>query len=235
MTLEKAIDRLKTRVEVDLEAEIDLENNEALADEITRAAKQFWRDSYYSYEVALPFTLVADQPAYDTLVSASKPVFHAWDLYINGTWIFYYPWPEFRRLNSTYATESSNSKVAMWTHTGPTEIRLSPPPNSTAVNASGNIMAGFVEHPTLHFGNDREVELSGAEVTHLTIVNKAAVNMTPSHVASAEGIVRRNSFIKEYQEATEKMRNENLERVKPLTRRSNPAKRGRIFTYGYFG
>lgn len=237
MTLSQAVDRLRARCRVDLEAEVDLEDNEAAVRELMTAAQEFSRDSYayWSPRSALTVTVKTGAAAgrFNTLSECGDRMFHCYGVHINGQWLSHYDLPDFERMFSEYWSLSTTSTPGAWTHVNPEEIWIGDPPNSTAAAADDNWCRGFIEHPVMVWASEKDLQLRGAGVYHNLIVTKAALNCTIGNVSSDQGIRRRREYEKDYVLKTERYKSENLARVRPLTKKDTIGRTRRLFGVGH--
>lgn len=251
MTLAEAVARLRTRVRVDLEAEVDLDDNEVAAEELVKGAKRTSRDAYLFWKMKADLTLgsaaaLATAPEYNLLdpdICASL-MFHIYDLHVNGDWITRVTEPEFEIAAMDYHNETAAAKVNIWCPIGLETVRISPPLNSTGYGASDNFARGFIEYPTWDYGNYSGTEMLGAPHMHDLYVDNAALAISVSYVASTEGLQRRAAIERNYSMKVfggkdamgnfrEGLQGKNLERVRPLTRKATGGLHRRVFTVGH--
>ena len=218
MTLRQAVTRLRTRFEIDLDAEFDVENDAECVRELMVAAKEVSRDSYLLWTWKAALTLITGEPEYNLLTSTvcAKPVFHPYLVYLNGVELVECQWDEFVAQNPNYFSASNNSNPWCWVRTPPSIIRLADPPNATAVAYSNNFVVGAVEHDEYNITDHENIELQGPKVMHDLIVDKCFLNNSKSYVADTPGYARRANTEKAYNEKTEKFQAENKSRYRKL-------------------
>lgn len=241
MTLQESIERLRTRLQVDLESEVDLDDNVQATEEIVRAAKEVSRETYSLWDSYVAIHLIADVAEVNLLNVASsstvpyldRSMHHIYGVHVNGSWLnFQDPSEFFTNYNTSYYNEASNAHPGVWTWAGSDVIRLSAPPNATAVAASDNFTLGFAEHDVYDYANYKDVELQGPSATHLMIVDKAAINVSLSYVSTAQGLQRRGQIEKAYAERASFYKAQNLARQRPLKRKAGAGTQRRVFGIG---
>lgn len=253
MTLAESVERLRNRVKVDLEAEVDIDDNEVAADEIVTAAIEFSRDAYCFFERRSSLTLAvntgSDTGKFNLLTACEHRMFdlrsaNGYAVHINGSFLREMTPSDFEECYQDYYNLGTTANPSHWSYSGPNEIVLGNPPNATAVAASDNYVSGFREHGVYTYNLNKDDELQGDRRWHRLIVIKAALNISEGFVSSEQGFKRRGSFQKTYNLAVfggvdsssgtvfTGMRNENLERVRPLERKLVAGTRRRIFGIG---
>lgn len=234
----------RARLNVDSEAEFDIDDNEACALALSLAAQEVTREGYVLpvWEAAL--TLVADQAEYVlTTACAADLIFEAEEIHVNGNWLQRLLPQDFRRAVGDYHTESSHSKPGFWTPVGPDKIRISQPPNSTAVAASDNFVKGWALHPLYTFGQNNDDPFLGPVNAHQLYVDRAVLDNSVGNVASQEGMARRREIERKYSlringgrdangQEVQGLKNQNLELYKPLMRQHRAGSRRRFFGIG---
>lgn len=231
MTLSEAIERLGTRFELDVDADFDVDSQEAMITAISDAAKDFTRKSYCLFTMQAALTLTVDQPEYSLLDPAvcALPVFHCMGVFVNGFWLDPIEPEDFVLANPSYSTEAS-AQPFLWTALAPERARLSPPPNAAAVAAASHVR-GFYEHPALT-REGLETELLGPSQFHRLIVDRAFLNNSKSYLAGTEEYRRRETTRLEYRDEVEELGKKNLARYKPSKRRAGAGNVRRVFGIG---
>lgn len=245
MTLEEGVVRLRTRLNVDLEAEIDVDDNELCALALMRGAQKVSRAAYLFPVWEADFNLTADEPIYITTAACPTDlIFEVEEVHINGQWLEMLTPAQFRRSVGDYHSESSHSNPGIWMKYGPDSIRISQPPNSTAVAASDNFVKGWGLHPLWGYGNKHGTEMLGPEIAHDLYVNRAVLDNSVGNVSSDEGIKRRREIEREYSlliyggrdaagNIVQGLKDQNLEQYKPLMREHRAGQRRRLFGIGH--
>src|SRR3990167_4762397 len=198
MTLVQAVERLRSRVRVDLESEVDLDDNVVATTALMSGAQLCSREAYLFWELQSTLTLTASEPEYNLLSACAHRIFEPRSVHINGNWLDHKMYPDFVRAIGDYQSESSNSTPGMWTMVDPDTIRISQPPNATAVAASDNFVAGFREHALYTWTDNQATELQGAGIHHQLYVDRAALDITVSYTRSPEGIAARKEIERHY-------------------------------------
>lgn len=249
MTFEKGVERLVTRLQVDLESEVDTTDNEKMAYELILGAKQVSRDAYLFWKPQASLVLthadaLATAPEYSTLNPniCTEPIFECRGVYINGQWLTFYSLPDFEQAIPEYFNTTASSNPSIWTFVESERIRISDPANSTA-RAATNYIRGFAEYPTWTYNLYSQTEMLGPSTMHLAYVNKAALNLSLSNTATDEGRQRRIDYEREYSlliyggkdrngQWVKGIQSTNLERVRPLTSKQGMGQQRRRFGVG---
>lgn len=255
MTFGQAVARLITRVRVDLEAEIDDGNLEEVAAALIHGAKRTSRDAYLFWKTKADLSLghadaLATAPEYNLLNTniCEHPIFQPEGVHINGAWLTRMDLPDFESAYSDYYNQSTSANPSVWTCVEAETIRISEPPNSTAIAATDNFVRGWAEYPLWNYGNYKDAEMLGPSTVHLAYVNRAALDITVSYAATEEGYARRKNMEREYSltiyggrdingSFVAGLREKNLQRVRPLrsSMGAGQQRNRRFFGIGNFG
>jgi len=241
MTLAEAIEKLRKRIDYDLESEEDLTNDpERAARELSKGAKEVSRECYHLYTSRANLTLTQDKAEYNLLDPnvCEKEVFDlvayeddpAGGVHIAGSWLTYQKWETFRRALPDYFKETS-STPAFYTIIPPSTLRISPPPNSSAVSASDNFVVGFYLHPTYTWAKNKDTELLGDELYHDLYINRALLSLVLANLDD-ENAKRWSLFRAEYEARVNALRAFNLAKYKPLRRKAGAGNERVLFHLG---
>jgi len=237
LTLSEARERVRTRLDVDLEAEVDLDSPDDFTEEFNVALAEVARATYFLWTWRSNLTLVADDPDYDlTAVGVcSEPVFDCYGVHVNGVWLEEQEPETFFQDRPNYFSESSATRPAVWIRMTDAQVRIAPPPNAAAVAASDNFVIGFAEPLPYTWSSEsrgKDTQLPGTKVIHQMIVDRLALNLSVSYAFSEEGYRRRGLFEKEYVRRAERFESRNLAKAKPLRRKAGGGSVRRIYQLG---
>ena len=194
MTLSESIDRLRTRVEIDLESEVDLSDPHAATVHLIRGAQMVTRETSCLYEPMAPLTLTAGDQVIDMLGTQSGPMrifrIHGDGIFINGNWLDECRMQEFYQANYTYQAAAQNDHPTAFIAFQDDKVLLDFPVSAVAAAAS-NIVRGWREHKTYTWADNENSQMEAPEVYHMLYIAKTALEITKSYSASPEGLQRR--------------------------------------------
>lgn len=195
MTLTEAVERLRTRVEIDLESEVDLGDPNVAARHLIRGAQLVTRQTFCLYEPKAPLTLAANDQRIDLLgtQSGSYRIFRLDKdgLYINGQWVYQRRMQEFYADYPDYLTATANAKPDGYLQFEDNTVMLDRPIDSVAAAAS-NYAKGWREHAAYTWAANKDDELEAPQIYHLLYVDETALEITKSYAAGSEAMQRRS-------------------------------------------
>lgn len=247
MTLSKAIEKLRTRFNVDQDSEVDVDDNDVMTSALMDAAEKVSEHSYLLWTSNATITLTAattggDPGAEPDLLStavsgtgaAARPIFHVYGVYVNGGWLTEEEIPsEFFARYSDYVQCLANAHPGVYTKIAPSSIRLYPPPNAAAAAAT-NYARGFYRHPRYTYLANHDTELLGPDEFHELVVDRAYLDNSKSYAAGA-GLQRRATVQNDYDAKTAEYRQRQLELYKPARRRDGAGRHKRMIYLGGIG
>lgn len=236
MTLKDCITRLRTRLEVDLETEIDLTDNNEATKHIQIAARQVSRNSCAFYTANAVLTLAANDQQIDLLSSKCSVRIHRVEgVYINQGWLTRCRHSEFFDTFTDYLTATPTPSPTYFTAIKDDVILLDRPINSVGAAAT-NYARGFMEHRDLTYSVDQNLEMDGPDTYHLLYVNQAVLNLSLGTVSGSEAMQRRAMIQQELDDKVMRAKIANLSAFKSLRKRAmagNVRRIGTITNYGY--
>lgn len=218
MTFNQVVQKVILGANLDLDSDVDLSNETAVAEAVMFAAKEVSRKTYSLFDLNVPLTITAGTATYDTIGSVTtRKVFDIRGVHVKGNWLPAQTW-EWLVENSPSYTTASNAVPYCYVLTAPSNMRLVDPPNTATANATDNFVIGYCLHDEYVWTTQNGIELQGPADFHDLVVDQTILNITRSYASDQEGYARRAEFERHLETKAAKLKHFNLQKYTPLRR-----------------
>lgn len=222
MTLAKAVERLRTRVEVDLDAEVDLDQNSVAVDELLEGANRVLKVIHGLFTTSA-VVLDSTNLSFDTL-DANVCSARIWKIdeggvMVNGTWLTEYLPRDFHASFPIYTTNPHADTPAGYYLVQESKFQISAA-LTTAGAAGDHLVRGWRLHEVYDYDNYQNTELEGPSEWHELYIDSAAIAATKSFNTET-GARRRKDLMAEHGEVLKDLAKRHLakykrERIQPM-------------------